>query len=342
MNFQNNRYTLRLANQEDDDGIREIFESESFAGGLSVQYLRPSPLRSFAADGDEARIIIAHDNDENRTAGVGGAVIRTEFLSGIPRRCAYLTGLKVHPDYQKKLLFLSQAYQYLGQLLADCACCYSTVLDDNTAVIKMFEKHHKNMPEYRCLGHYMTFCFHDGKRLSALECGNTEGFEALMQTHFSQYDLTPSAPVYAGLGKRQFYALRENGKIIACCFAGDQRETKQYRMTAYGGIYKLVSHLPTTLFGYPALPKAGSIIPHAVISYLYIKDNDPSLCRRFLRGVAAETNCGILLWGGFQTHPLIPAMNKLHAIHYGSRLYEVIWQGTPQISQQIGMEAALL
>ncbi|MBR5371232.1 MAG: hypothetical protein IK130_03350, partial [Oscillospiraceae bacterium] len=112
MNFQNDRYTLRMAEPQDDAGIRAIFESGSFAGGLSVQYLRPSPLASFAADGEDVRMMIVHDNEQNRTAAVGGAVVRTEYLAGKPERCAYLTGLKIHADYQKKLYFIARAYQY--------------------------------------------------------------------------------------------------------------------------------------------------------------------------------------------------------------------------------------
>lgn len=342
MNFQNDRYTLRLALPEDDAGIREVFESGSFPGGLSVQYLRPAPLASFAADGDDVKMLVVRDNENGRIAAVGGAVIRREYLHAEPVRTAYLTGLKVHPDYQKQLYFIARAYQYMGTLLADCKCIYSTVLDDNTAVIRMFEKHHRNMPEYRRIGHYTTYCFHGGKRFFTLERDDRTGFDALMKEHFSQYALTPADPDYPGFGEKHFYALRENGEIIACCFAGDQRACKQYRLTAYGGIYRLLSHLPTQLLGYPALPKAGSIISHQVISYLYIRDNDPVLCRRFLRTVAAESGAGLLIWGGLDQHPLCPAMNTLKAVRYGSRLYEVIWSGEPQISGAVGMETALL
>ena len=342
MNFQNDRYTLRFAEPEDDAGIRAIFESGSFAGGLSVQYLRPSPLQSFALDGKETCILVAHDNEQNRTAAVGGAVVRTEYVAGKPERCAYLTGLKIHADYQKQLYFIARAYQLLGERLSDCKCCYSTILDDNTAVIRMFEKKHRNMPEYRYLGHYTTFCFHGGRKLLPLESDCTEGFAALMQTHFSQLDLAPVQPELGGFGEKHFYALREHGEIIACCFAGSQLASKQYRMNSYGGIYKLLSHLPTRLLGYPRLPKPGQIIRHSVISYLYVRDNDPRLCSRFLRSVAAEVPCDMLLWGCFENHPLLPAMEQMKAIRYGSRLYEVIWQGEPQIRGTVGMECALL
>lgn len=343
MNFQNDRYTIRFADSGDNDGIRKIFESSSFSGGLSIQYLRgDSPVASFRADGDEEKILIAEDNREKRLIAVGGAVVQNCYLNGSIRKCAYLTGLKIHPDHQGKVVFIARSYQFLREHLSGCKCCYTTILDDNKPVIAMLEKKHRNMPEYKYLGHYTTYCFHGGKKILTLEKDIRDGFDELMLTHFSKQSLTPADTEYHGFGEKHFYCIRENGKIKACCFAGDQSEYKQYKMCSYGGIYKLLSHLPTQLAGYPALPKAGEIIRHGVISYLYVKDNDPKLCESFLRSVAAEAGFSLLIWGGFENNPLCGALDRMKTIHYGSRLYEVVWDKSADISGVIGMEAALL
>lgn len=339
MNFQNDRYTLRMAEAADDAGIRAIFESGSFAGGIGVQFLRPSPMASFAADGVEPRMMVIRDNGQGRIAAVGGAVVRTEFLHGEPVKCAYLTGLKIHPDYQKQIFFIARAYQFLHEQLRDCACSYTTILDGNTGVIRMLEKKRRNMPEYRYLGHYTTYCFRDAKRKLRLERLDTLPEE--LTAHFRQYDLSPVRR-YPGMGAGHYWVFREDGRIRACCYAGDQTAFKQYRMAGYSGIYRLLSHLPTQLAGYPALPKAGETLRHGCISQLYVEDNDPALCRAFLRTVAAETGYDLLLWGGFETHPLCPALDRMRTIHYGSRLYEVVWEGEGILSDRIGMEAALL
>ena len=334
MNFQNNRYTLRFADPADDPGITSVFESGSFPGGISVQYLRPHPVASFSADGDEARMMVIQDNEQRRIAAVGGAVVRTEYLAGTPQHCAYLTGLKIHPDYQKQIFFIAKAYQFLHQHLTDCACCYTTILDDNTGVIAMLEKKHRNMPEYRYIGHYVTYIFHGGKRILPL---TQEEQLPLQQT----LDLTP-AQRYPGAGAGCYYAYREGGRLRACCFCGDQTAYKQYKIASYSGIYKLASHLPTRLLGYPAMPKAGSILRHGCISALWVEENDPALCRAFLRSVAAASGFDLLLWGALESHPLTPAMAKLRTIRYGSRLYEVIWEGKPVLREPVGMEVSLL
>lgn len=345
MNFQNDRYTLRFAESADNDGMRRIFESGGFDGNLSVQYLRnPAPYESFSADGEENRVMVIVDNSINEVIAVGGAVVRTEYLNGAPEKCAYLTGLKIHPDYRGRISFIAKAYQFLRGGISHCKFCYTTILDDNKPAISLLEKRHKNMPEYRYLGHYSTYCFHGGKRLAPIETDNFDGFEELIARHFSKLSLTPVDYNLKGFGEKRFYSLRENGELIACCFIGNQRAAKQYKLCSYGGIYKLLSKAPTRLLGYPAFPKAGSVINHGVVSYLYVKDNDRRLCERFLRSAAAQTDFSLLLWGGFENNPLCAALDKMKTVRYGSRLYSVEWEPGAEIGNigTIGIEAALL
>ena len=345
MNFQNNRYTLKFADASDNDGIREIFESGGFSGGISVQYLRGNePFDSFSADGDINRIMVIIDNEKGRTAAVGGAVIRDEYVNGGKEKCAYLTGLKIHPDYRKRISFIAKAYSFLHDGISDCKYCYTTILDDNKDAVSLLEKRHKNMPEYRYLGHYNTYCFHGGKKIIPVETDNTDGFDKLMGEYYSKMSLVPVNTEYEGFGQKNFYSYRENGEIKACCFIGNQQMTKQYKMCSYSGIYSFVSRLPTKLLGYPEFPRPNSIINHGVVSYLYIKDNDPKLCADFLRSAAHKSDFSLLIWGGFENNPLCGAMDRMKAVHYGSRLYSVVWDSAAdnEISGIIGIEAALL
>lgn len=345
MNFQNDRYTLAFAESSDNEGICSVFEAEGFGGGLSVQYLRGrDPLGSFAAEGETARIMVIRDNHGGRVAAVGGAVVRREFLNGSEEKCAYLTGLKIHPDYRGKIRFIPQAYRFLYDSISDCKFFYTTILDGNPAAISMLEKRRKNMPLYRYLGHYTTYCFHGGKKILPIEKNNTDGFEELFNSHFAKQSLTPADCRCKGFGKTDFFCLRENGRIRACCFIGNQQAFKQYRMCGYGGVYKLLSKIPVRLLGYPAFPESGREINYGTASYLYIENNDPKLCSDFLRSAAAETDFSLILWGGFENNPLCAAMDKIKAVRYGSRLYSVVWEDIKETAAEgvIGVEAALL
>ena len=249
MNFQNSKYTLRFADASDNEGIREIFESESFHGNIDVKFLRgPHPYESFLADGEDVKILVIIDNENKKTAAVGGAVIRREYINGTDEKCAYLTGLKVHPKYRKKIFLIAKAYEFLHQSVLDCAFSYTTILDSNEMAIRLFEKKHKNLPEYKYLGHYTTYCFHGGKRKIKLERDNLKGFDKLLKEHFSKQNLVPCDCNYKGFGEKTFYCVRENNEIIACCYVGNQQAHKQYKMCSYGGIYHILSHSFSAIF----------------------------------------------------------------------------------------------
>ncbi len=343
MNFQNDRYTLRLADASDDPGIRRIFESGSFPGGLDIRFLRgESPCSSFCADGDDAKILVIIDNADNTLAAVGGAVIREEFVNGEAARCAYLTGLKIHPDYRRQILFIPQAYRFLREEIADCRYTYTTILDGNADVIRMLEKKRRNMPEYRYLGHYTTYAFthrRNGLRLDS----DLSGYEETLHRYFAAQSLVPCRQDYPGFGKGRWYALHDQRELIACCYVGDQSAFKQYQLCHYGGMYRILSKLPTRLLGYPAFPREGTRIRHGVVSYLWVTGNHAELCKAFLQGVAGEAGYDLLLWGGFENHPLVPVLDRMKTVRYGSRLYQVCWEdSTVPIGGTIGMEAALL
>jgi len=346
MNFQNDQYTLRLAQEKDNEGIAAVFASGQFPGAISVRYLRnPKPLQSFEADGDKAVIIIVTDNTVDKVIGVGGAVIRGEYVEGRKATCAYLTGLKILPEYQKKIRFIAKAYQFLHETIAECEYFYTTILDDNVAAIALLEKNHRSMPRYHFLGHYTTYCFAGGKRILPLEKNHLEGFDALIESEFRGRSFTPVSHEIAGFGKKTFYCVREKEEIIACCYVGDQRATKQYHMCAYGGVYKALSHLPTRIAGYPAFPRPDCDIDYGVVSYLYVKNNDPRLLKRFLRSVAFDAGHQLLIWGAFENNPLSGAIRGMKTIRYGSRLYRVTWNHEEEIRPiegVIGGEAALL
>ena len=346
MNFQNNRYTLEFAEDKDNDGIIKVFESRYFSGGISVKYLRnPNPLASFSADGDEAKNMIIRDNEFNKIIAVGGAVIRDEYVNESIIKCGYLTGLKIIPEYQKKIIFIAKAYQFLYEHISECEYFYTTILDDNKNAIAMHEKGHKNMPEYKYMGHYTTYCFHGGKRLLELEKNNLSGFENIMKTYFCNMSFSPVNYNYPGFGNKNFYCVRNNSEIIACCFVGNQQNTKQYHMCSYSGIYKLLSHMPTRLFGYPSFPRPNSNINFGILSYLYIKNNDVRLCSDFLRSVVFDAGFSLLIWGGFENNPLCNTMDRMKVVKYGSRLYSVSWDKRASYTADgsvIGVEAALL
>jgi hypothetical protein len=345
---QNNKIELRLAGPDDRDGIRRVFESGKFDGDFSIQFLRnPDPLTSMGHDGDRAVLIVMEYVDTLEIIAVAGCVIRREYVRSEIKRIGYLTGLKILPEYQRKVYCIADGYQFIRESTKDDVdFYYTTILSSNTGVVKLLEKKHRNMPTYLYLGDYTTYCIKAGGvsrvRLTGIV---PEERESLYSEELPGLDFSPADTALFRLKDDDFYALRDStGEILACCAIYDQQIDKQYVISAYKGIYKLLSKIPTGVFGYPRFPKAGNALNYASIAFLYVKDGSPEIGRRFIKAVAAcAKRYDLLLSGLFVSSPKQAIFEKVKHVQFKSRLYEVAWdepryiQGNP-----IGLEVSLL
>ncbi len=347
MNFQNDKYSLYIADENDNEQINNIFNSGKFEGRMCIQYLRgEKPIQSFNMDGKCADIICIRDNEKGILCAVGGAVIRNEYINGEVKSVGYLTGLKLLPEYQRKIRFLSESYQFLYEIIKDKAdVFYTTILSENENAIKMLEKKHKKMPVYDYMGMITTYCFNSKKvSLDIQVSDDLSEFDDIKNSCFAQYNFAPYDINLKGFGEKTFYTYRDdNGEIIASCFLCNQQENKQYFMCGYGGALKFISKLPVDIIGYPKFPKPKSYVNYCVISCLYVKDNDVKLVKKFLETVSAKSGFDICLLALFENHPLNEAVKRMKTVHYYSNLYQVIWDDKKTcMTKPIHIEAALL
>lgn len=159
MSSPNDRFELVPARRSDWPDIKEIYDNGEFDGGIAVQYLRdPDPIASFEREGDRAVILMLRDRQTNKAAGFGACIIKKVFKDGKIVNMGYLTGLKLLPEYRKKVMLIPYAYQKLYEHTRDHVDFYfTTILKENTAVQKMLEKPRKLMPLYEYLGDYRVF-----------------------------------------------------------------------------------------------------------------------------------------------------------------------------------------
>lgn len=346
---QNDKIELRQAVPDDLDGIRKVFRSGKFDGEFCVQFLRePDPLISLGHDGDSAVVIVMEYVSTGEIIAVAGCVIRREYAGSTVRRIGYLTGLKILPEYQKKVYCIADGYQMIHDLTkADVDIYYTTILSSNTGAVKLLEKRHKRMPSYHFLGEYTTYCIKGGGRPRGRLTGLTaEEREALYDRKVQPgLDFSPASTAFYNLKDEDFVALRgRDNEILAACAIYGQQEYKQYVISGYNRKYKLLSRLPTRWLGYPAFPKENSELNYASIAFLYVKDNDPELGRRFLKAAAAHSSrYDILLAGLFGNNANQAIFDSYRHVKFKSRLYEVTWEEPQyQPGNPVGLEVSLL
>mgnify|MGYP001068204293 CR=1 FL=1 len=333
MSSRNNRFEFGLASSEDNRQILEIFESIDFKGNISVLFTRrPDPCESLMNDGETAVIPVIREVESGKICAVGCCIIRKAFINGEVRNTGYLTGLKVLPEYRRKLPNISDVYSFLHEQTRDKVdIYYTTILKDNINAQKLLEKRRKNMPQYDYAGEYTVYCFTTGKSVNSnsytFKQGGDKALEEFYKRQLSTYNFSPVNMDLYGLTLEDFYTLSDvNGEIIAACAVWNQQSYKQYIIKGYGGIYRHLKHIPLSWIGYPNLPKENLPANYASIALLMVKDNSEELARYFVKKVAQHSKkYDFLMLGLFQNHPLNGAFKRIRHIKYQSKLYTVNW-----------------
>lgn len=360
MNFQN-KYTVELACASDVEGINQVFANQSFSGGIAVAYLRnPDTLASYGREGSRTFLIIIKDREEeDRIIGLGGCLIRDCLIAGKKSRAGYLTGLKLLPEYQKKIFFIPLLYQEMHRLTRDLAdIYYTTILSDNEKVYTMMEKKRKSMPEYRYMGIYHTYFCKTGKQPAGARPGPYRTKQITADQAAAFYDglprngrrnvLGPAGALQDDLKNGKFYGVYDNGKdnLLAAGYVLDQRPYKQYVVLHYEGVYRILSRLPVSLLGYPSFPRPGQTAncASAAIWYDDAMIREPSRAFPVLKSLwqgmkelSAEHH--FLIIGCHETSPLLPVFRGEKKIDYTSRFYQVLWNGGKVLPEDAAVQA---
>lgn len=344
MNFPNDKFELVLAEHSDWPEIRKIYACGEFDGGIAVQYLRdPDPIASFEREGDKVIILMLRDRQADKAVGFGACIIKRVFKGKKIMNMGYLTGLKLLPEYRGKVLFIPYVYQKLYEQTKDYVDFYfTTILEENTAVQKMLEKPRKLMPLYEYLGDYRVYFCKSGirgflkarNRYIARRCDRHE-LEAFFAKHSQESDLSLESISSYDLKNAVYYGLFEDNVLTACGYVLNQQQYKQYVVKRYGGIYRLISKLPTRLLGYPALPRINEAA-NCACAGLWAENDDAAAAHRlwqFMRQDAKEYD--FLMVGLHQSNPLRTYFEKTKHVHYDSRCYIVDFEHNKKAYEEL-------
>ncbi len=335
-----NRYIFTRATAKDSAEMADVFAQQSFDGNLGIQYLRgEDPLFSFEQEGDEVVCLIVRDTRADYLLmGIGCCVIRRGIVGGRACNIGYLTGLKLRSEYHKQFPYIAKCYQWIhDNTLGKVDYYYTTILADNIYVQKMLEKKRKNMPLYSYHGNYNTFIFKTGRTVRShydnlvAPCTLKEASDfyddSALKPDFSVATLTQNH-----LQNASFFGLYKKNKLIAIASVIDQREAKQYKVKKYGGIYRILSHLPTKVIGYPAFPKKDTVVSISSMNIYTSKDvADEDLLDLIQQTTMRYTKTEMLALGLHERNGLIDMMKPTKSICYKSRFYQVSFDYNDQI-----------
>jgi len=348
MSSRNELYYFIDARQSDEKDMLEILEEPDFSGDISIIYTRrPSPLASLMKEGKQVKVLLCKRKDTEELVGFGVGAIRDFYVSGKKETVGYLSGLRVKKSYRKKFVPITKAYKLLGEWLREesVALVYTTVLEENTDVIKMFSKRRKHMPDYNPLDRYIVYSpstrlkrvqhelsvrpvkFQELSKLEAFLRG--EGLKSDFYPMLTEADL--KGKTYLALDYEKFYVALEGDEIVACAYVQDRHDDKQHILHAYSGKYKALQYLSPVLplVGYPKLPREGSLLKYYNVAFLSVKDKNPKLMDLLIREIAyMNRHYDYFLVGLVEKDPFNAVMSKMSKVTYRSQLYNVDYAKT--------------
>lgn len=340
MSFQNKRFTLTRAEKKDAADIEKIMKSGSFRGGIEIQYLRgKDPLASFEKEGTEAFMYILREKEHGEAVGMGGCIIRPAFVNGEIRRAGYLTGLKVIPEYQRRVLCIPEIYRFLyEETKAHVDFYYSSILKENVAALLLLEKRHKNMPEYRFLDTYTVYFCKTGNfkiaNYQVAKCDFSQAEEFYIK-EAQKYNLTYPSLSSNDLKNADFYGIYENSQLLGIGYLLNQQEYKEYVIKNYSGVYKYISKFPTRLLKYPSFPKENHSADYTSMGIM-VKDNNIELAYEMIVQLLKNSpERDFIMLGLLEKDPLNKVFSRIKNIKYQSRIYHVTWDKEDKTTDEL-------
>lgn len=306
MNRRNSAYRVELAKPEHDEGMAALLEESAFEGAISVSFRRrPSVIASYERESEEALLYVLIEETEDLVVGMGAVTIRSIWLRGKIIRMAYLSGLRITPAHQKAYRLISQMYEKMYQSTQDRVDLYlTTIVSDNTDVIRMFEKKRKSMPEYRFDYDLETFLLgskrgQEGDRI--IPKGQIDGAVADLNW------LKDRGAAFYGTPEAYGYRFEPTWK--------------QYHIARYSGAYQMLAKLPTAWAGLPRFPKEGRDAKYLAAG-VYTNENLEEIVDT-LRTGAKEAD--FIMLTARKDSKLATLCRKRTPVIYRSRQYQVLF-----------------
>jgi hypothetical protein len=342
-----------FAGMADEADLRRLLRENPMDGAVRIGFAHePDYFQGTALTGAEDRTLLAREN--NRLVAAGRCIIQPRWLNGEVRRCAYLGELRLDASVRGRSDILRRGYAFFATEYArdPADFCFTSVVTDNLRARRMLEHGVRGLPRYEPLTDFTTLLLRAkalakspplpaGLQLVAGDAVSVAQLVELLNSHGRSRNLSTYWTVQRfnslmahGLRAQDFLILRDAETLVGCIAVWDQRKFRQIVVHGYHPLLSTVrplANLAGSLFSWPHLPPAGSILAHAFLSPLIIKPRFAhALPRLVSAGVneAARRRLSCVALGFASNDPLWQEVGHTYrGRRYISRLYTVHWPG---------------
>jgi hypothetical protein len=336
-----------IAEKRHDAQIRALLRENAMPGMIKIAYTRePDYFLGAKSNYSFSQTLIYESG--TRIKAISCRSIRPVYINGNPMEFGYLSGLRIAPDARNTII-LGRGFEAMRALHADQkTIAYFTTIVENNNPAKMFlTSQRAGIPIYRSLGRYIVHTVflnnHFRPKQERVEIVSPPVVSMDAITAFLR-ECGPQKqffPVYtnddatlcdmAGFSSECFFVAVKGSSIVGVAGVWDQRGHKQYTINGYSPLFSCMKpfiDIYLRVKGYHSLPATGDILKAFTISFVCIRDNNPSILRMLLNkiytyGIKAGYNCMTI--GFHENDPLCMVMRDFFIIPYYSTLYLVYW-----------------
>ena len=322
-------FRFLIAGPEHTEIIKKMYESISYDGPIDIQFRRgDDPYHSVVSESDDHVILLCRSERDGKYIAMGICSIYKAYLDGEIKRVGYLNGLKILPEYRKKMTILPRGFAALHEVLdGRVDLCFASMLRSAAENQKMFEKRRSFMPAYVRQCEYTSYLFRPARRDGIGLChGFSEKLNEFYKLNAPKYNLRPVHPV-SEITDNDWLYWEKDGRIAAACAVFDETENKNYYLNRYNGVMRTLSHFPTKLIGLPAFPKEHSIADTVTMSMLLFDDSlDLPERRRFILSASSYArDHNICILGLTDSGDTYKVFRSIPNVPFGSYLYTIDW-----------------
>ena len=316
---------FRIATPADDATVRALLRETAMPSWADMAIEREPSSYDWA--------VIAEENGD--VIGVYIASVLPAHVDGRPQRLGYLGGLRVKPQFRRRIRHLREGYASVPALAREAVpWWFTTIGADNDNARRLLEKGVRGLPEYHFRGEYITFALPTsrGRRRNLWHRGADVALHNALAARFQ------CSPVLDD------DLVRRAGDFFVCdggvAALWDQRAFKRivaqrYRVPALIPVYNAYAKLARRI----PLPREGGALDHTFIAFFAMES--PTV--EAIEDLLSHCTTPVATIGMHAENPLREIVRRFKPMSTRSRVYAVSFDGTiPPNGRPAQPEAALL
>jgi hypothetical protein len=347
--FERHGIVYKIAEESDNPDLLALLRDTPLPGWIALSYERNPRYFQRSLSKVVHQAIIGRNAATNELIGMFARTVFPAYINGSTSSLGYLGDLRVVPRYRNRIRLVRDGFATLRSLLHDTELTpfyLTSIVADNKVARRLFEARLEGLPTYENFGAFDTLAIKTrscvSKSAHTVRTARAEDIDGIVSflsviNRARQFSPAPtraelSEGQWNGLAVDDFLLFERRGALEGIVAVWDQSHFRQTVVRDYrrglAAIRPIVNALSFAT-GLPHLPPQGSTLRQVFLSFLCVRDDDPSITRDLIEAglLRARTRgAEIALIGAPAASRLQKTISREFRCHtYESLMYLAYW-----------------